>query len=107
MQNITCRVRNYTDNQGNVKGEFVKVGVLGQSQAGKPYIILDPTVSLAGIKIKQDAMALAEGKPVPSGIMANIFDNQPKQQQGYAPQQQAPQTPQAQQVPDFDNKIGF
>ena len=91
MQNITCRVRNYTDNQGNVKGEFVKVGVLGQSQAGKPYIILDPTVSLAGIKIKQDAMALAEGKPVPSGIMANIFDNQPKQQQGFVPQQQQQQ----------------
>lgn len=77
---------------GQTKGEYVKIGVMLSGQNGD-YMLLDPTVSLAGVLLKQNDLAFKQGKAVHDTIMVSIFEDQPQQQQqpqqGY--QQQAPQ----------------
>ena len=67
---------------GQEKTNWVKVGVIGTSQNGKEYVLLDPTVNLAGFEREV-------GKDM---LMASIFEDQPRQQaqQGGYGQQQVP-----------------
>ena len=106
MKRLTARVENYQDQQGQTKGKYVDIGALGMSQAGKEYILLDPSVNLAGVLFKQNLMAHGEGKPPNKNVMVSVFDN--SQQQWQQPQQQNNQQPvqqqQNQEIPRTDSE---
>lgn len=67
---------------GQVKGEYTKIGVVLSNQNGE-YMLLDPSVSLAGVLVKQNALAASKGEQIRDNVMISIFedDNQGQQQQ--------------------------
>ncbi|AUR82883.1 coil containing protein [Vibrio phage 1.029.O._10N.261.55.A7] len=72
---------------GQTKGEYTRVGVVLSNQNGE-YMLLDPAVSLAGLLVKQNALAASKGEQIRDNVMISIFedDNQGQQQnnnQGY------------------------
>ena len=89
---------------GATKGEYTNVGVELQNDNGA-YLLLDPSVCLAGVLAKQNVLAMNQGKPVRDSVMVSIFEDQPAQQgspqQGQQPQQgyQQPQQNQGYQQP--------
>ena len=120
MKKIMIANGQYTAQDGQQKTRWVKVGIVGMSQNGKEYVLLDPTVNLAGFEREA-------GKDM---LMASIFEDQPQnashnsgqysapqnQQQNYQQQQQAPQQqyqpqnlqPQhQQQQPQQDDQLPF
>jgi len=104
-KSLSCKIGTYTNQQGETKGNYVRLGSLMQGQDGGEFIILDPTVSLAGCLTRQNLLNHKAGKPVRDSLMVSIFDNS---QQG---QQQAPQQSQsvypADKKPDSDELIPF
>lgn len=56
---------------GQDKTKWVQIGVIGTSQNGKDYCLLDPTINLAGFQREQ-------GKDM---LMCSIFEDQPRPQQ--------------------------
>lgn len=79
---------------GQMKGEYTKIGVVLSNQNGE-YMLLDPAVSLAGVLAKQNALAMTKGEQVRDNVMISIFDDE-NQQQGQQ-QQGGYQQPQQQQ----------
>ena len=98
---ISAVTGEYQNQQGEQKAEFTQIGIAGVSQAGKEYILLDPSVSLAGILAKQNALAFKRGEPMRDMIMCSVFEQESQQQnqQGsyQQPQQQYNQQQQYQQ----------
>lgn len=88
---LVAKTGTYTNQQGEQKGEYTRIGVLMDGDNGQ-YMLLDPTVNLAGVLAKQNVMAANEGKPMRDSVMVSVFDNdnqgQSQQQGGY---QQQPQ----------------
>lgn len=84
---------------GQAKGEYTKIGVILSNQNGE-YILMDPAVSLAGVLVKQNALAASKGEQIRDNVMISIFeDDNQNQQQGQQQQQQQgnwgqPQQPQ-------------
>ena len=95
---LAAKTGTYQNQQGEQKGEYTQIGVLMNGDNGE-YMLLDPTVNLAGVLAKQNAMAFNEGKPMRTSVMVSVFANENQQQQ---PQQQQqggwgqPQQPQQQ-----------
>ena len=103
MKKLSAKTGEY-QKDGQTKGRYTNIGVLQNSNDGGEYILLDPTVSLAGILAAQNALAQQQGKEIRDRVMVGVFEDQPQQQpqqqQQYqqAPQQQ-PQQQQYQQAP--------
>lgn len=70
---------NYTNQQNEQKAEWTNVGVLITGKNGKDYVLLDPSVNLAGVLLKQNAIAAKEGKPPSDTVMLSVFDEQQNQ----------------------------
>lgn len=87
---------------GQTKGEYTKLGVMLSNDNGE-YMLLDPSVSLAGVLIKQNALAAKNNGQQRDMIMVSIFedDNQNQQQ---APQQQQGFQQNNQQQGGFNNQ---
>lgn len=102
---IVAVVGEYQNQQGEQKAEFCEIGVVNVSQNGKEYVLLDPTVNIAGVLAKQNALAAKKGEQVRDMVMCSLFERdtqqQPAPQQGYAPPQQgyAQQHPPTQAAP--------
>ena len=64
---------------GQEKGEYTKLGVMLNNNNGD-YMLLDPSVSLAGVLIKQNALAAKTGKEQRDMVMISIFDDDNQQQ---------------------------
>lgn len=105
---LVVKIGEYTNNQGETKGEYTKIGVILNNQNGE-FAILDPSVNLAGVLLKQNSLAAKQNKQPSDGVMVSIFEDQqngqgsqrqgqqqPQNQQGY--QQRSQQTPE----PNFD-----
>ena len=75
---------------GAVKGEYTKLGVVLSNDNGE-YMLLDPSVSLAGVLAKQNAYAMKQNKPVRDSVMVSFFSDDNQQQQPQQNYQQAPQ----------------
>ncbi len=88
---------------GQTNGEYLKLGVVLSNDNGS-YVLLDPSINLAGALIKQNVLAEKSGKPARDMLMVSIFEDDNRQQQ---PQQQAPQQSQPQAPVDdsFDDDI--
>lgn len=104
---LVVKTGEYTNQQGETKGEYTKVGVMLNNSNGD-FVLLDPAVNLAGVLIKQNALAAQKGQQPRDSVMVSIFEDdnqsatpqQQPQQQGY--QQQQPGMNQQQQNPrDF------
>ncbi len=65
---------------GQTKGEYTKLGVMLNNQNGD-YILLDPSVSLAGVLLKQNALAAKTGGQQRDMVMISIFDDDNQHQQ--------------------------
>lgn len=92
MKRIVAKTGTYTNQQGEEKAEWTKIGVIGTSQNGE-YVLLDPAINLSGVLQKQNMMAAEkrrngdENAKPGKAIMCSIFDDS---NQGAAPQQQPP-----------------
>jgi len=87
--------------EGATKGEYTKLGVMLNNQNGE-YMLLDPSVSLAGLLIKQNALAAKTNGQQRDMVMISIFDDdnqQQGQQSNQQARQQAPQGGFQQQAP--------
>jgi hypothetical protein len=93
---LSAKTGEYTDKDNQQKGEYTQLGVILQSNDGGEYMLLDPSVSLAGVLAKQNVLAMNQGKPVRDSIMVGIYTDENQTQQQYS-QQQAPQQNQAPQ----------
>lgn len=104
-KSISAKIDTYTKD-GQQKGKYVEIGVILNNQNGD-YIMLNPTVDLAGVVLKQQALAVKEGKKVGSNIMCSIFDNDrsnsstaPQNNQNHQPQPQNNNEPPVDEVFD-------
>lgn len=78
---LSAKVGEYPDKQsGETKGEYVQIGVILTNDNGE-YLLLDPTVSLAGVLAKQNILALNKGINQRDNVMCGIYEDQPKHQQ--------------------------
>lgn len=71
---------------GQTKGEYTKLGVILNNDNGE-YMLLDPSVSLAGVLIKQNALAAKTNGQQRDMLMVSIFEDD-NQNQGQNNQQQ-------------------
>ena len=101
---LSAVVGEYNDKQtGQQKAEWANVGVIITGKNGKDYVLLDPTVNLAGVLLKQNVLAQKRNEAPSDMVMTSIFEdnNQGQQQnnQGYQQQgnYQQPQQGYAQQ----------
>tara|TARA_B110000881_G_scaffold191781_1_gene183994 strand:- start:915 stop:1319 length:405 start_codon:yes stop_codon:yes gene_type:complete len=97
MKRLVSKTGTYTK-EGQEKGEYTKIGVLLEGEGGE-YMILDPTVNLAGVLLKQNALAAAQGKQQRDSVMVSVFTEDGQGQQAQQPQQ-APQHNQGYQQPN-------
>jgi hypothetical protein len=86
MKKLSAKTGEY-QKDGQTKGRYVNIGVIQKSSDGGEYVLLDPTVSLAGILAAQNALAVQQGKEIRDRVMVGVFEDQ-QQQGGYQPQQQ-------------------
>jgi hypothetical protein len=87
---LAIKVGEYTDRDGKTKGEYIKIGSIMSGDHGE-YVLLDPTVSLAGALMKQSVYNRSKNKPARPTLMVNVFDDSRGEQQGNnqaAPKQQ-------------------
>lgn len=92
MKRLAAKVDEY-QKEGQTKGKYIELGVLNTANDGGEYILLDPTVNLAGVLVKQNAMNAQHGKPAKTSIMVSVFDGQQQGQQPGGFQQPQQQTP--------------
>jgi len=85
---LIAKVGTYQKN-GETKNEYDELGVMLENDNG-PYILLDPSINLAGTLIKQNIQAAAEGKPARTMVMTSIFDSDQNQQNNNQNMQQQP-----------------
>ena len=85
---LLAKVGTYTNAQQELKNEYVKLGILKDGENGGEYIILDPSINLAGVLLKQNALAAKEGKQQRDAVMVSVFEND-NQQQPHPNQQQS------------------
>jgi len=94
---LSAVVGEYTDKQTQQqKADWANVGIIGVSQKGKEYMLLDPTVNLAGVLLKQNILAANKGEKLSDMVMISIIEDtnqnqsqgQPQQNQGGFQQQQ-------------------
>jgi len=104
-KSISVKIGTYTKD-GVEKGKFVKVGVILENNGGE-YVLLDPSVSLAGLLIQQVQSGIA--KQGPTSVIASVFDdNYQGGGKRQAPQQQQQrQAPAPKPVAQFDDDIPF
>ena len=93
---ISAKIGEYTNGNGETKGRYANLGVILSNNNGE-FMLLDPTVNLAGVLQLQNQMDIAAGKQPSDRIMCGIFQDQPQQQAQPNYQQQAPAQPQYQQ----------
>jgi hypothetical protein len=103
---LVCKTGTYVDNQGATKNRWTNIGVMMSNDNGE-YILLDGSVSVAGIMALQNQMT-----DTPRGnVMVSIFDDD--KQQGTAQRTQPQNNNQQQQkaAPEaydsFDDDVPF
>ena len=65
---------------GQEKGEYTKLGVILTNDNGE-YMLMDPCINLAGVLLKQNALAAKTGGQQRDMVMVSIFDDDNNQQQ--------------------------
>lgn len=77
---LSAKTGEYQDKQsGETKGDYVQIGVILNNNNGDDFLLLDPTVSLAGVLAKQNALEFKKGGTMRDNVMCGIYEEQPKQ----------------------------
>lgn len=77
---LAAKTGEYQDKQsGETKGDYVQIGVILNNNNGDDFLLLDPTVSLAGVLAKQNALEFKKGGTMRDNVMCGIYEEQPKQ----------------------------
>lgn len=84
IADIVVATGSYTDSTGQEKKRWTNLGAMMENENG-PYLLLDPTVSLPGLLMKQRLLNQKEGKTPGESILASVF-----YEEGRGPQKQAP-----------------
>lgn len=76
---ITAKIDEYTKD-GETKGRWQEIGVILSNDNGE-YILLDPTINLAGVLMKQRVLAQKQNKKISgASVMCSIFSDDDKPQ---------------------------
>lgn len=73
VKKLTARVGEY-EKDGQKKGVYVNLGVIMSNSNGE-YMLLDPTVDLAGVLMQQRILAQQTGKKAGDRVMVSIWDD--------------------------------
>jgi hypothetical protein len=90
-KDIVAKTGEYTNREGETKSEWTKIGVILSNQNGE-YMLLDPTVNLAGVLTKQNMLAAEKHKAgddkarTGTSVMCSIFDRSQQGHQSTQPQ---------------------
>lgn len=82
---LAVKVGEY-DKDGETKGEYVNLGVVLSGENGS-YILIDPSVSLAGCLAKQNILNHKNKKQIRNSLMVSVFDDSKKQESSSYQQQ--------------------
>ena len=88
---LSAVVGEYINKENQPKAEWVNIGIIGIGKNNKEYVLLDPTINLAGILLKQNVLAQKRNEAPSDMIMASIFEEQQNQGQQNNNQQQGQQ----------------
>ncbi len=92
LYDVTIKTGEYTDNSGQTKGRYTKIGVVMSGSDGGQFMLLEPQVDIAGCLMLQNNLAVAKGQPPRDSVMCSMFA--PNEQGGQPmpqPMQPAPQ----------------
>ncbi len=81
---LSAKVGEY-QKDSDTKGEYVQIGVILNNDNGE-FLLLDPSVSLAGVLAKQNALEFKKGGQMRDNVMCGIYEennSQQGQQQGH------------------------
>jgi hypothetical protein len=81
MKRIVARIGSY-EKDGQTKGEYVDVGVILKNKNDGEYVLLNPTVDLTGVLVKQGMLAQENGKKARGSVLASVFDGDRQQNNG-------------------------
>jgi len=77
LKNLAVKVRSYTDQNGQKKGQYVNVGKIMQNADGGKFMFIERHVNFAGFPHKEGS----------SSVLVSMFDPKNDSQQ-HQPQQQ-------------------
>jgi hypothetical protein len=95
---ISAKIEEY-QKDGQTKGKYADIGVIMQNANGE-YMMLNPSVDLAGVLLMQNVLAVNSGKEARGNVMCSIFDND--NQSSALAQRQPQQAPAAPALGDED-----
>ena len=104
---LSAVVGEYINKENQPKAEWVNIGIIGIGKNNKEYVLLDPTINLAGILLKQNVLAQKRNEAPSDMIMASIFEEQQNQGQQNNNQQQGYQQDNNQGYPQQGQGGGF
>lgn len=76
MKRIVAKTGSYTKD-GEQKSQWTRVGVIMSNDNGE-YVLLDPTVDLAGVMMKQRLLAAEGVGKAGSAVMCSVFTDEPQ-----------------------------
>jgi hypothetical protein len=71
VKRLTAKIGEY-EKDGQTKGRYVEVGVILSSDKGE-YILMDPTVNLAGVLTLQNMLNHKAGRKLSDRVMVSVF----------------------------------
>lgn len=74
VKRLSAKIGEY-EKDGQTKGRYVEIGVILSSDAGE-YVLMDPTVNLAGVLSLQNMMNHKKGNRVSGKIMVGIYSDE-------------------------------
>tara|TARA_R110002020_G_scaffold180191_1_gene374444 strand:+ start:4131 stop:4472 length:342 start_codon:yes stop_codon:yes gene_type:complete len=99
---ITAKVGSYVNNQNETKGKYIDLGVILSNKNGE-FMLLDPSVNLAGVLVQQNILSAKEGKEASDRIMCGLYNNDQQQAPVQQPQYQTPAPQPNQPQPQYQN----
>lgn len=86
MKKLSVKIGEY-QKDGQTKGKYLNIGVTMSNKNGE-FHLLDPSISLAGIMVLQNKLALEQGKPQSDRVMVGVWDESNQQQDQWPTQDQ-------------------
>lgn len=77
---LSAKVGEY-QKDGQTKGEYVSIGVILSNDNGE-YMLLDPTVNIAGVLALQNMMNHKAGRKISNRVMVGVYSDDDRGSQG-------------------------
>ena len=106
---LSAVVGEYLDKNSNQqKADWQNIGVLITGKNGKEYVLLDPSVNLAGVLLKQNILAGKKNEAPSDMVMTSVFEENNNQgQQNNNNQNQGGFNNQGQQQGGYNQNNGY